>query len=173
MNKNVKDDVSIDLYDVCNDIDCDLETIALCEDFKAELEESSNIVKRDLLRVTTRRPRKRPKRPRRKKMKKVKINLKVDAKTDQFDKRAQLLKIKSHIASIQSVAGANVTRISFKESKIKCAIGHVRKKLRCGKFTDFLLFLLILLHLHYALTAVVWLFFGQKNFFLSFYNPLC
>lgn len=136
MNINAKDDIDANLDEVCNDIECDLEAQAICEDLKSESEELSNLVKRQIERMmmvtTTKRPKK--SRKQRKKKKKIKVNVHIDAKTDQRDKRKKLLSIKDKISSIKTLGGNNITRIQFKQAKIKCTAGNVRKKLRCGKY---------------------------------------
>lgn len=132
LNNKVKEDIATTLYEVCNDIECHLHTQAACEDYRSVLEELSNLVKRQTTRNTGKRPKK-GKKQRKKKTKKIKLNVQVDAKTLQEDKREKLFLIKHNISSIHTIAGNNVTKIDFKESKIKCLPGNVRKKLKCGK----------------------------------------
>ncbi|KAI4463058.1 complement component-related sushi domain-containing [Holotrichia oblita] len=134
LNNKAKEDIATTLYEVCNDVECHLHTQAACEDYRSVLEELSNLVKRQATRAHTSKRQKKIKKQRKKKNKKIKLNVQVDAKTVQEDKRKKLLLIKHNISSIQTIAGNNVTRIDFKESKIKCLPGNVRKKLKCVHF---------------------------------------
>ncbi|KRT86167.1 hypothetical protein AMK59_801 [Oryctes borbonicus] len=130
LNDNAKNDIATTLYEVCNDIECRVDTEAVCDDYRSVLEELSNLVKRQAVQNTTKRPRK-GRKHRRKKNKKIKVNVHIEAETNQKYKRNKLLTIKDRISNIQTLAGNNVTRIDFKETKIKCFPGNVRKKLRC------------------------------------------
>ncbi|GJQ65520.1 hypothetical protein Trydic_g7621 [Trypoxylus dichotomus] len=130
LNDNATKDIATTLYEVCNDIECRVDAQAVCDDYRSVLEELSNLVKRQAIQNTTKRPRK-GRKYRRKKNKKVKVNVQVDAETNQKDKRSKLLGIKNKIAHMQTLAGKDVVRINFKETKIRCSPGSVRKKLRC------------------------------------------